>query len=287
LLRHGLDLGRRLTLVPFKKFRYLDWMSVIYIALLLAATVVVSITGALFSISGLAQLFGGAPTEVAVMAAALELSKFIVVGFVYRYWGHIHRPLRAYLIFSIAVLMVITSVGIFGYLSNAYEIAAGDLRSQILEIEALQRDQVRVEGQIAEYRKFIDEIPDNRISRKFEFQQEYAPKIAALQTESSKLLKTIDEKNQAMLKLNTKVGPVIYLARVFGTDVDTAVKWMIILFVSVFDPLAVSLVFCLNLLVRLREKYRKNEFKIGAHSLTTPVDHRFRGGSRGAGKRAA
>jgi hypothetical protein len=260
-------------------------MSVIYIALLLTATVVVSITGALFSITGLASLFGGAPKEVAIMAAALELSKFIIVGFVYRYWGHIHRPLRLYLIFSIVVLMVITSIGIFGYLSNAYEMAAGDLRSQILELEALERENQRAQGQIAEYRKFIDEIPETRLSRKFEFQQEYAPKITALQRESSEIMKAIDLKRQGMLKLNTKVGPVIYLARVFGTDVDTAVKWLIILFVSVFDPLAVSLVFCLNLIVRLREKYRKNEFKIGAHSLTTPVDHRYRG--RSGGKRAA
>lgn len=251
-------------------------MSVIYIALLLVATVVVSITGALFSISGLATLFGGAPTEVAVMAAALELSKFIIVGFLYRYWGHIHRPLRAYLVFSVVVLMVITSVGIFGYLSNAYEMAAGDLRSHILEVEALRRDQARAEAQIADYRKFIDEIPETRLSRKYEFQQEYQPKIAGLQAESAKLLRAIDEKNQAMLSLNTKVGPVIYLSRVLGTDVDTAVKWMIILFVSVFDPLAVSLVFCLNLLIRLREKYRKDEYKIGAHSLTSPVDHRKR-----------
>lgn len=258
-------------------------MSVIYIVLLLAATVVVSITGALFSISGLASLFGGAPKQVAVMAAALELSKFIVVGFVYRYWGHIHKPLRVYLIFSVLVLMVITSVGIFGYLSNAYEIAAGDLRAQMLEIEALQRENDRVQHQIADYRKFIDEIPVSRMSRKFEFQQEYAPKIAALQKESAGIMRTMDEKRQAMLKLNTKVGPVIYLSRAFGTDVDTAVKWLIILFVSVFDPLAVSLVFCLNLIVRLREKYRKNEYKIGAHSLTTPVDHRFqRGGKRAA-----
>lgn len=249
-------------------------MSVIYIVLLLIATVVVSITGAVFSISGLATLFGGAPKTVAVMAAALELSKFIIVGFLYRYWGHIHRPLRSYLIFSIVVLMAITSVGIFGYLSNAYEVAAGDLRSQLLEIEALERDQKRVEIQIAEHRRFINAIPETRLSRKIELQQEYAPKIEVLEKESSRLLREVDAKNQALLQLNTKVGPVIYLARVFGTDVDTAVKWMIILFVSVFDPLAVSLVFCLNLLVRLREKYRKNEFKIGAHSLTTPVDHR-------------
>ncbi len=254
-------------------------MSAIYLVLLLVATVVVSCTGALFSITGLAQLFGGAPMAVAVMAGALELSKFIIVGFVYRYWGHIHKPLRVYLIFSVVVLMVITSVGIFGYLSNAYAVASGDLHAHLMEIESLEREHKVIEEQVAEYKQFIAAIPDARISRKFEFQKEYEPKIAALNKQSSLILKNIDNKRQALLKTNTKVGPIIYLARIFNTDVDTAVKWLIILFVAVFDPLAVSLVFCLNLIIRLREKYRGNEYKIGAHSLTTPVDHRY---SRGA-----
>lgn len=255
-------------------------MSLVYLILILVATVVVSATGALFSITGLAQLFGGAPIAVAVMAGSLELAKFVIVGFVYRYWGHIHRPLRVYLIFSIVVLMVITSVGIFGYLSNAYAVASGDLHSQIMEIEALERENKRVAEQMAEYKKFINDIPESRISRKFEFQREYEPKIVALAKQSEELLRQADTRRQALLKTNTKVGPIIYLARIFDTDIDTTVKWLIGLFVAVFDPLAVSLVFCLNLIIRLREKYRGNEYKIGAHSLTTPVDHRSGRGSK-------
>lgn len=251
-------------------------MSAIYIAMLLVCTVVVSVTGALFSVTGLAHLFGGAPTSVAIMASALELSKFVIVGFVYRYWGHIHRPLRSYLIFSVVILMFITSLGIFGYLSNAYEVAAGDIKTRLLEMEAIEREQERIKAQAAEYRSFIDTIPASRISRKFEFQKMYEPKIQELRDRSEELARKLDEKKQAILSVNTKVGPIVYIARVFGTDMDTAVKYLIGLFVSVFDPLAVSLVFCLNLLVRLREKYRKDEYKIGAHSLTSPVDHRYR-----------
>ncbi len=258
-------------------------MSVVYLVLLLVATVIVSITGALFSITGLAQLFGGAPKSVAVMAGALELSKFIIVGFVYRYWGHIHRPLRSYLIFSVVVLMAITSIGIFGYLSHAYDVAAGDLHLRRMEIEALLRENDRVLAQAAEYRRFIDQIPPSRISRKFEFQKEYQPKIDELHARSDAILHEVELKRQSMIGLNAKVGPVMYIARAFDVDPDRAVKWLIVLFVSVFDPLAVSLVFCLNLIVRLREKYRKNEYKIGAHSLTTPVDHRFRKRLRKAG----
>src|SRR5688572_20474977 len=115
-------------------------MTRIYIILLLISTTVVSITGALFSVTGLAELFSGSKFSVMAMAGSLELSKFIVVGFIYRYWGHIHKPLRNYLLFAVSTLMIITSVGIFGYLSNAYQIASGDLNLRLLEIEHLEQE---------------------------------------------------------------------------------------------------------------------------------------------------
>ena len=247
-----------------------------YIFLLAIAALLVSVTGAFFSVTGLVALFSGAGVSVAVMAGSLEFSKFVVVGFVYRFWGHIHRPLRAYLVFSVAVLMFITSLGIYGYLSNAYGVASVEVHSHLLAIESLEKENQRIQGQMADLRAFIDQIPRSRISKKFEFQREYEPKLQELRAASEAILKRIDEKKLDFLHLQTHVGPVVYLSKAFGLDVDDVVKYLILIFVSVFDPLAVSLVFCLNLLIRLREKYRGDEYKIGAHSLTSPVDHRFK-----------
>lgn len=251
-------------------------MSRVYIYLLAIATVTVSITGVFFSVKGLSELFAGAPWSVITMASALELSKFILVGVLYRYWGHIHRPLKMYLCFAVAALMLITSAGIYGYLSNAYQVAAQGLHAQLMKIGSLEQENLRVQAQVAETRKFIDDVPSTRISKKFEFQKEYEPKIAKLQKRSEAIIQQIEERKLEMLKTNTKIGPAVHLAKFLGVDIDTAVNSLIVLFVLVFDPLAVSMVFCLNLLVRLREKYRGNEYKIGAHSLTSPVDHRYR-----------
>jgi hypothetical protein len=227
-------------------------------------------------VTGLTHLFAGASLSVAMMAGSLEFSKFIVVGFVYRYWGHIHKPLRAYLMFSIAVLMVITSVGIYGYLSAAYQVASMDIHSSMMEIDALEKQNKNVESQILDMKQFITDIPASRISRKYEFQKVYLPKIEELNQKSLTIVAEIEKKKHGMLKKNVDVGPIVYLAQALGTDIDSAVKYFILIFVSVFDPLAVSLVFCLNLLIRLREKYRNDEFKIGARSLTSPVDHRLK-----------
>jgi hypothetical protein len=104
-------------------------------------------------------------------------------------------------------------------------------------------------------------------------------------TERKQWIKNLQKKSEAIieemasLKMNrlqtqSKIGPVIYLAEALGKDIDTVVKYLILIFVLVFDPLAVSLVFCWNLAIRLREKYRGNELKISAHAITSPVDHR-------------
>jgi hypothetical protein len=250
-------------------------MTKIYILLLLLATTVVSITGALFSVSGLAELFSGSKFSVMAMAGSLEFSKFIVVGFIYRYWGHIHAPLRNYLLFAVGTLMIITSVGIFGYLSNAYQVAAGDLNLHLLEIENLEVEAKQVEDQIAELRTFVDNIPVSRISKKFEFQKSYEPRFDELRKRQDGIIKQANEKRRSLLSLNTKIGPIVHVAKAVGLSVDTTVNMLITIFVLVFDPLAVSLVFCLNILIRLREKYRGNEVKIGKHAFTSPVDHRY------------
>jgi hypothetical protein len=247
-----------------------------YIILLALAAVLVSVTGAFFSVTGLVALFSGAGLSVAIMAGSLEFSKFVVVGFVYRFWGHIHRPLRVYLVFSVVVLMFITSVGIYGYLSNAYGVASIEVHAHLMAIESLEKENERIQGQMTDLKAFVDQIPKSRLSKKFEFQREYEPRMKELRAASEVVLKRIDERKLGFLHLQTKVGPVVYLAKAFGVDVDDVVKYLILIFVSVFDPLAVSLVFCLNLLIRLREKYRGDEYKIGAQSLTSPVDHRFR-----------
>lgn len=251
-------------------------MSVFYIPMLGITAFVIAITGAYFSVFGLAQLFSGAAIEIVVMASTLEFAKFVTSGFLYRYWGHIHSFLRVYLAITVVTLMGITSMGIFGFLSNAYQRSSFELRTQNLKLAALQEDDKRIHTQIAEFRRFVDEIPANRISRKYEFQKIYDPQIRRLQLNSNKIQEQINALKMQTLTTQTKIGPIIYAAEAIGADPDTVVKYLIFVFVAVFDPLAVSLILCWNLAILLRDKYRGNEQKIAAHSvMAPPVDHRF------------
>lgn len=245
--------------------------------LLALAAATIAATSAFFSIFGLAQLFAGASTAVIIMASSLEFAKFVSTGFLYRYWGHINRPIRYYLLCAVFTLMCITSMGIYGFLSNAYQKSSLGWKTEMMKLESLRVEDARVQSQIKEIRTFIDEIPRNRISRKFEFQKMYEPKIRELQGKSAGIQSKIAEMQLQIYSTQTKIGPITYVAEAFGTNVDTVVKYLILLFVAVFDPLAVCLVFCWSLSIRLYEKYRGDESKIASRTLLNePVDHRFR-----------
>lgn len=251
-------------------------MSWIYIILLGTAAFLVSVIGAVFSIMGLTSLFAGATLSVGIMAASLEFAKLVSAGFLYRYWGHVNPVMRTYLSAAVVVLSVITSMGIFGYLSNAYQRSSLELNSMRLDMESLRRKEMLVQTEIQKIEKFIGEIPSSRISKKFALYNESRGHVTQL-TEQSKVLNTeMEELRRKMLNMETEVGPIIFVAEMVDVPVDAVAKFLILVFVSVFDPLAICLVFAMNLAIRIREKYRGNEVRIGNLSLTKPVDHRYR-----------
>lgn len=252
-------------------------MSRLYIWMLGIAAIVIATTSAFFSIVGLAQLFAGAAVAVTVMATALEFAKFVSTGFLYRYWGHLNAPLKAYLTFAVCTLMLITSMGTYGFLTNAYMTASAGWKQQLMGAKTLKAEVARLHGRIKEMNGFVDAIPANRISRKYEFQKIYDPEIRKIHAEINALESQIAKIELGVYTTQTKVGPIVHVAEAFGAEVDTVVKYLTLLFVLVFDPLAVCLIFCWNMTIRLREKYRGDESKIAARTfLSEPVDHRFK-----------
>jgi hypothetical protein len=251
-------------------------MSRAYIRLLAVAAFMISATGATFSIFGLARLFSGAQISVAIMASALEFSKLVVTGFLYRYWGHVPKLMRAYLTLAVIVLVSITSMGIFGFLSSAYQQSSMKLHADQIKLTSLEADNQSVVANMTEIQRFIDQIPNSHITKKLQFRKQYETELRRLRKQSDDILQGMSALRVDLLTTQAKIGPIIYFAQAIHADPEDCVKWLIFLFVSVFDPLAVCLVFSLNLAIRLREKYRGNEMKIAGHSLSTPVDHRHK-----------
>lgn len=169
-------------------------MSRFYIILLATVGLVISSVGAIFSIVGLTHLFSGAPLSVGIMAGSLEAAKLVVAGFLYRYWGHINRTMRAYLSTAVVVLSLVTSLGIFGYLSHAYQKSSIATKTQQMKIAALKSEDTELRAQIVRTEQFIDSVPKNRISKKFALYESSRAQIAkfnrrsfAIQDEINKL----------------------------------------------------------------------------------------------------
>jgi hypothetical protein len=211
----------------------------------------VAFSAAFFSVYGLSKLFAGATSSVIIMAGSLEFAKLVSASFLYRYWDKVPGFLKNYLLIGTLILVVITSAGIFGFLSNAYQGATIDFEKQstllvfkVDKLEQLQEDKIFLKKEL---KTAISELPDNYMTAKRALRDNYQPQITEL---NQKILDTKHDMGELKTKLvdtGVDVGPAIYLARIFNTEIDTVVKWFIFLLIFVFDPLAVSLVIAANM----------------------------------------
>ena len=207
-------------------------------------------SAAAFSVYGLAKLFSGAFLSVVIMAGSLELGKLVTASFLYRYWNVINYFQKVYMTIATLVLIFITSAGIFGYLSNAYQGATLEFEKQSTElltieerIEQLEEDKVFLKEELE---VAISELPDNYITAKRKLREDYNPQILQINNELLEYKRTRADLEIALVSTGVDVGPAIYLARTFGTDIDTVVKFFIFILIFVFDPLAVMLVIAYN-----------------------------------------
>ena len=207
-------------------------------------------SAAAFSVYGLAKLFSGAFLSVVIMAGSLELGKLVTASFLYRYWDMINWFQKVYMTIATIVLVFITSAGIFGYLSNAYQGATLEFEKQSTEliaveerIEQLEEDKFFLKEELS---VAVSELPDNYITAKRKLREDYNPQITRVNQEILEFKTRRADLEIQLVSTGVDVGPAIYLARTFGTDIDTVVKFFIFILIFVFDPLAVMLVIAYN-----------------------------------------
>ncbi len=175
------------------------------------------------------------------------------------------------------VLVFITSAGIFGYLSNAYQGATLEFEKQSTElltieerIEQLDEDKVFLKEELEQA---ISELPDNYITAKRNLREEYNPQITQINQELLEYKTRRADLEIELVSTGVDVGPAIYLARTFGTDIDTVVKFFIFILIFVFDPLAVMLVIAYNqALLQNKPKKTQDEHWKDIYSQDTLIE---------------
>ena len=252
--------------------------------LIALSALAVSGSAAFYSVYGLSKLFAGASFEVMVMAGSLEFAKLVVASLLYQYWDTINKGLRAYLSIACFVLILITSGGIYGFLSGAYQSTA--TQSVLLDksLSIINQKQVRFEEQKEDLKiektSLTKSISDLRIALSNPAQVQYIDKESgtlittssssarrALQNELTvatgnrddiniRIEAVMDSINRTDLALldkeysneaESELGPLKYLAETTGQDMGVVVNWFLLLIIFVFDPLAIALVVAANM----------------------------------------
>ena len=155
-----------------KKFKF-------FIPLLGLTALYVAGNAAFFSVFGLSKLFAGATLSVIFMASSLELAKLVTAAYLYRYWPVINRFMKTYLLVGVITLILITSAGIFGFLSNAYQGATIEFEKQSTtllykedRLEQLEEDKVYLKQELSQA---VNALPDNFPTAKRLLREEYNP----------------------------------------------------------------------------------------------------------------
>jgi len=254
----------------------------IHVILPFLTAIALSGIAAYYSVIGLAQIFPGSYWPIIIMGSVLEAAKLVTVSWVYNHWKTTFSALKLYFLIAVVLLMGITSMGIFGYLSKAHIEHSSTVAPQVAKVEiydekikALQATIERNDKNLSQYDEAVDQIMGRskdekgaeKASQIRKAQQKDRERIA---TETKGLQKEIQSLTEEKLPLSLEVkkaesdlGPIKYVAEVvYGTQdrdlIDKAVRLVIFVIIVVFDPLAVLLLIAANQTYR-RIKQEKGE----------------------------
>lgn len=245
------------------------------------AALSISVSAAFYSVTGLSKLFAGASMEVIVMASSLEFAKLVIASLLYQYWSKLNKLLKIYLSIACVVLILITSAGIYGFLSSAYQQTAtleGNISSQI---ELLERKKANYEEQLAVYTEektnitsSITALREGLSNNVIQYTNAEGQVITTTSSATRKSLEKqldqaierqteingkVDNLNQQVFDLDVEIvevqtssevaselGPLKYISGLMGVEMDRVVNYLLLIIVFVFDPLAISLVLAAN-----------------------------------------
>jgi hypothetical protein len=250
----------------------------------------VSASAAFYSVSGLSKLFAGASLEVIIMASSLEIAKLVIASLLYQYWDTINKALRTYLTIAAGVLILITSAGIYGFLSAAYQETANKEGIVTQQIAALETKKVLYEetrDNLLADRKSNNELrgtlskgsttqyTDKNGNLVVRTNNSAIRNLESTAKENEKLAAKLDVVNDSIFALETQIletrvnseaaselGPLKYLSELTGVEMNRIINWLLLIIIFVFDPLAIALVIAANFaFAQLRSKEGYDMYK--------------------------
>lgn len=248
----------------------------------------IALCAAFFSVYGIGSLFAGAAISAMIMAGSLEVGKLVATTFLYRYWQKTVGLVKLYLTLAVLALMIITSAGIFGFLSAAYQKSSLEFKLNQERITSIEQSKSFYTNQVQLSENRIQILNQTRTVQEARLSEALTNTFLVrnpiqLQQIQQQTIKLIDQANEdikvenskieqarsQMLGVDEKVNSMKlgaaekkdiqtfkFLADALGTDLDTIAKWFIVSLIFVFDPLAIALILAYNVAVYRREDDR-------------------------------
>ncbi len=231
---------------------------------MLAAAALASAAG-FFSIYGLSQIYSASAISIIIMGISLEYSKLITASLLYRYWKKLNKLFKLLLTSAVICLMILTSAGVFGYLMASYQ----SINAPVTQItQQLEQDKIELQRLTARKSQIdlqIAQLPNNYVTARKNLMKSFEPEYSSLTPKIDKLNAEISQLQTTKVDTTTKVGPVMYVAKVLNKNPDDVIFYLTVLLVLVFDPLAVGLTIASNMVLADNKKVIKPE--------TEPVDN--------------
>jgi hypothetical protein len=251
-----------------------------FVSILAITAFVIAGAAAYFSVQGIATLYAGAYISVLIMAGALEAGKIVATSFLYRYWHKTNLLLKTYILVAILTLMGITSMGIFGFLTSAYQTSLIEYSQAETQQEFLVSQKAILEKELESLTMRVDTLNQSRLSQEQRLpsmsRRSAAPVYEDIKKSGEEITQSKGRMNQIFeeikaLDLQTleaqkqsgkqkDIGTLKYAAELFGTDINTIVKWFTLAIIVVFDPLAIALVLAYN--IAANKKFDEEEIVV-------------------------
>jgi hypothetical protein len=247
----------------------------------------VSASAAFYSVSGIMKLFAGASLAVGIMAGSLEVAKLVIASLLYQYWTELNKFLRTYLTIAAFVLILITSAGIYGFLSSAYQETAnraGIVDQKILALETKKKLYEGTREGIYKEKESLSglkeslskgsttQFTDRKGNLVVRSNNASIKQIESASKSDEKLSGKLDAVNDSIFSLENKIlevktsstvsselGPLKYLSGLTGQPMDKIINWFLLVIIFVFDPLAIALVIAANFAFGRKEQQELTE----------------------------
>jgi hypothetical protein len=256
----------------------------------------VSASAAFYSISGLSKLFAGASLEVIIMASSLEVAKLVIASLLYQYWDTLNKTLRVYLTIATTVLILITSMGIYGFLSSAYQETANKdnvVTQQITTLETKKGLYIQTRDNLLKEKQSLNELrgtlskgattqfTDKKGNLVVRSNKANIKQMESTSKSDDKLTARLDVANDSIFALENRIlevktggatselGPLKYLSGLTGLPMDKIINYLLLVIIFVFDPLAIALVIAANF--AFAQLKIKEEDKIEEKNKQIPV----------------